>query len=166
MLDGFCRHCGKELTRKRFGKRLEDRGVFSRRKFCDRSCMAKAYEGQIKSPTAQNSRRQSAKHRDSRCASCGKIKTLLHNHHVDADPMRNVGSNLETLCVRCHTLRHSPNCDPTTGQRLPCLYCASPSVKNRMCHTHISRMKRHGHPLAKKIKIGSEWVLKILDGNG
>lgn len=165
MLEGFCRHCGKELTRKRFGKRLEDLGVFSRRKFCDRSCMASAYEGQIKNLTPQNSRRQSAKHRASKCTDCGKTRGLLHNHHMNQNPSVNVESNLETLCVRCHMMRHSPNCDPTTGQRLPCLYCAAPSRKNRMCFTHLSRLKRHGHPLAKKVRTKSGWILKLPDGS-
>lgn len=164
MLDGFCKNCGKELVRKRFNGRLEDNGAFRRRVFCNRECMAVAFEGQIKVMNPKNSRRQSVKHRLDACEDCGRKATRLHNHHQNENPLLNVGSNLTTLCASCHKLRHSPNNDPMTGRRLPCLYCARPSRGKRLCETHLTRLKRYGHPLAKKRKIQSEWVLMLFDG--
>jgi len=37
----FCKACGKPLTRKRYGDRLEDRQVFLHRKYCDLKCFWK-----------------------------------------------------------------------------------------------------------------------------
>ena len=39
----YCKYCGKRLERKRYGKRLEDMGVFKKRKYCDRDCMRKGW---------------------------------------------------------------------------------------------------------------------------
>ena len=37
-----CSHCGKVLTRRRSGSRLEDLTQFTRRRFCDRLCFQEA----------------------------------------------------------------------------------------------------------------------------
>ena len=39
----YCQFCGKKLERKDYGRRLEDLGVFNRRKYCDVDCMRKAF---------------------------------------------------------------------------------------------------------------------------
>jgi hypothetical protein len=34
-------------------------------------------------------------------------------------------------------------------------------LRQGLCQTHLSRLKRHGHPLAKKRKTASGWHLEI-----
>lgn len=152
-----CRACTAPLTRKTFNGRLEDRGVFLRRKFCNRRCMAKSMEG-LRVPTAHNSRRQSSKLVKPACERCGSTKRR-HVHHVDENPLNNDPSNLQTLCVSCHRLLHSPNWNKTTKQRRSCAHCSAPARRRGLCWTHLTRLKRFGHPLLKKTKRGSTWVL-------
>ena len=161
-----CISCDTIMHRKYFKGVLEDRVYFTKRKFCDRACMAAWMEGRIKSPTPQNSRRQSAKARKDACEKCGATKSQmpLHNHHVNENPMDNRPSNLMTLCAACHKRQHALNSlemDPLSGL---CAHCEKPSYRNGLCSTHITRFKRFGHPLAKKRKIGSEWVLMLQYG--
>ena len=37
-IEKYCEYCGKKLIRKRFNDRLEDFGVFQKRKYCDVEC--------------------------------------------------------------------------------------------------------------------------------
>ena len=39
----YCEYCGKKLERKDYGRRLEDLGVFNKRKYCNIDCMKKAF---------------------------------------------------------------------------------------------------------------------------
>ena len=159
-----CRHCGKELVRKRFPSGLEDATRFALRKFCNRRCMAASMEGTIKILNAKNSRRQSAKRVRPTCEACGTSKRKMHVHHRDENPLNNSPSNLRTLCVSCHSRSHSPNFTETGEQRTNCAHCSNPSIKLGLCATHLTRFRRFGHPLAKKRKIGSAWVLMLHDG--
>ena len=159
-----CRECGKVMSRKRYKGALEDLGAFKRRKFCDRQCMAANMQGTIKVPSDRNSRRQSAKSVKDQCEICGRDDTRLLVHHLDENPQNNSQGNLMTLCGSCHCHIHSPNFMDDGKTRKNCLYCSAPSVKKQMCNTHLSRLKRYGHPLGKKRKIGSEWVLMLHDG--
>lgn len=161
-----CRSCGEALARKRFGKRLEDLGAFSRRVFCDRACMALWMEGRIKVPNEKNSRRQSAKLASSSCRSCGRraAASRMYVHHLDGNAMNNSGRNLRTLCGSCHRRSHSPNFTENGKARRPCLHCDKPSMKRRLCFTHLTRFKKHGDPLVSKRKVGSEWRLMRLVG--
>jgi hypothetical protein len=95
-----------------------------------------------------------------RCEVCGTTRSL-HVHHRDHDPMNNAPSNLQTLCASCHKRAHSPNYDETGTQRKSCVHCDKPSYRQGLCQTHLSRLKRHGHPLAKKRKTASGWHLEI-----
>ena len=159
-----CKQCSTPLVRKRFNGRLEDNGRFEKRVFCDRSCMADWMEGQIKNLTPQNSRRQSAKTVDQMCEVCQATETSFHVHHVDENPLNNDPSNLRTLCVSCHSRSHSPNFTDDGSRRVDCVYCSAPSMKRGLCFAHLSREKRHGHPLAKMRKVGSDWVLMLEHG--
>jgi len=157
-----CKHCTKPLERKRFNGRLEDLSAFNRRVYCNRACMANGMEG-IKVMSDKNSRRQSAKVAALVCQSCGAA-TNLQVHHRDENPQNNAPSNLRTLCASCHRRCHSPNYTETGERRKPCEFCSAPSIKRGWCFTHISRFKRFGHPLAKKKKTASGWVLMLHDG--
>ena len=159
-----CKHCLTPLERKRFNGRLEDNGAFKKRIFCNRSCMAEWMEGQIKVESEKNSRRQSAKAAKESCEICSRSDTRLSVHHKDADPMNNTPSNLQTLCGSCHRRCHSPNFMEDGVTQKCCVYCSEPSVKSGVCSTHLSRWKRHGHPLAKMRKNGSQWGLMLEHG--
>jgi len=159
----FCRHCGVALGRKRMNGRLEDRGVFLRRQFCDQTCMAKAMEKET-CTSVSHSRMKANRTMKPSCEACNATGKL-HVHHKDENPLNNDPSNLKTLCVSCHRRSHSPNFTATGEQRAPCAHCAKQSVKVGLCATHLTRLRRFGHPLAKKRKIGSAWVLMLHDGN-
>lgn len=154
-----CEACGAQMERKRFGKRLEDFSRFMARKYCDQACMAKAMEKDACASLSQ-SRMKAARSAKTKCEACGATHDL-QVHHQDENPRNNDPSNLRTLCRSCHRRAHSPNFTATGEQRAHCAHCSKPSIKKGLCATHLSRLKRHGHPLAKKQKIGSEWILVI-----
>ena len=80
------------------------------------------------------------------------------------NPMNNHPTNLISLCASCHRRSHSPNFTETGEVRKPCKFCEAESIKLGICETHLSRLRRYGHPLAKKRKIGRDWVLMLHDG--
>jgi hypothetical protein len=163
----YCVQCGMKLERKRFNGVLEGLSIFKKRKYCNQECMAAAQEGTMKVLSLKNSRRQSAKAAGTNCEMCSRpgTETRLHVHHQDKNPLNNDPLNLRTLCGSCHHRCHSPNFTETGEQRRTCEFCDKPSMKRGWCYTHMSRFKRFGHPLAKKRKIGSEWVLMLHDGS-
>lgn len=154
-----CQQCNAQMERKRYRGTLESRLNYMRRRFCDQQCMAKWQEGRIKRPSAQNSRRQSAKVVRPACAWC-QSSARRHVHHIDANPLNNTPANLLTLCAACHRLAHSPHFDVTTRQRKPCAYCEKPAQKAGCCWTHNTRRQRYGDPLMTKVKHGSSWRLE------
>lgn len=158
-----CHQCGTPLVRKKYPRSVECRSVFNRRKYCDQRCMAAAYEGRVKVENPKNGRRQSAKKRKALCELCKK--PAHHVHHRDENPVNNADSNLQSLCASCHSRSHSPSYTETLERRNTCAHCEKPSYRRDLCSTHLSRLKRHGHPLAKKIKTGLDWHLVILPGN-
>lgn len=96
-----CETCGTPLFRKRFASgRLEDRGVFLRRKYCSLSC-ASTKETVVKDTHHWRAR----KHRKPICEECEATEGL-HVHHLDRDTANNDPSNLATLCASCHLKRH------------------------------------------------------------
>jgi len=157
----ICRHCKKRLIRKRFGSRLEDLTAFSKRVFCDRSCMASSMEGVTKVVSKDNSYRQSSKAVKSECEVCGSCNQRLHVHHVDGDPLNNGSDNLKTLCPKCHGRAHSYMYNSEGTERLQCKYCEKKATRRGICYTHLTRIKRYGSPFAKKKKIGKNWILSF-----
>ena len=96
----FCEICGERMTRKRYGKRLEDRGVFLRRRRCSQSCANARIEV---TKSAHHWRAQ--KHKADSCSICQATQNL-HVHHIDRDTANNTFENLQTLCASCHLKLH------------------------------------------------------------
>lgn len=102
----YCRFCSARLRRKAFASgRLEDMGVFKRRKYCDRLCMAKGM--QQPDVSRQSYYQRARKHRKPACERCGTADRL-HVHHKDGNFKNNDPANLETLCETCHGKEHGP----------------------------------------------------------
>lgn len=96
----YCVTCGVPLERKRFNGRLEDRGVFLRRKNCSQACA-----NTKRAVTKDTHHWRARKHRASACSECGS-KNDLHVHHIDRNPANNDPVNLITLCSSCHLKLH------------------------------------------------------------
>lgn len=135
-----CSFCGKPLERKRYGDRLEDAGVFTRRKFCDQRCMAADFD---RRPVTATPHIETA-HWHSRkaippgaCQRCGKPDGI-DVHHIDKNWRNNDQSNLIRLCRSCHQLAHST--------RPPCRICGKPQKGRGLCNKHWLRMRRWGDP--------------------
>lgn len=154
-----CKACGAQLTRKRINGRLEDRAVFLRRVFCNRACMSVGMAKEV-CRSLSHSRAKAAATAKPACEACGR-EGRLHVHHVDENPSNNAPSNLRTLCPSCHRKSHSRNFKADGVTPMPCEHCVRPSVKLGLCATHLTRLRRHGHPLAKKRKTASGWVLEV-----
>ena len=101
-LEKFCEFCGIALKRKTFGNRLEDLGVFRRRRFCSLTC-ANSKRGPL---TKHGYSWRARKHLKSACEACG-AETSLVAHHVDQDKANNTPENVQTLCKHCHDFWHA-----------------------------------------------------------
>jgi len=108
--------------------------------------------------------RRSARMAGPECETCHSTTRRLQVHHKDENPLNNDPLNLVTLCASCHSRSHSRNFTGMGAQRARCAHCDKPSMKGGLCYTHTTRRKRFGHPLAKKKKVGSQWVLMFHDG--
>lgn len=98
----FCERCGTAFSRRRFNGRLEDLGVFKRRKYCSLHCA-----NQRERPRHWETYHWRArKHRGPSCEACGSTQKL-HAHHVDGSPQNNEPSNIQTLCAYCHNFLHA-----------------------------------------------------------
>lgn len=121
----FCKFCGNLLERKRYNGRLEDFGVFHRRKFCSLFCSESKTDGLTKHGYSWRAR----KFLKQRCEACG-LDRDLHAHHIDQDITRNVSENIQTLCMNCHGFWHATARRigrPIAG-RMPALYRHHESV--------------------------------------
>ena len=151
-----CAHCGSTMKRKRYNGRLEDIGSFNRRKYCNRECMAQsAIKDHV---TLAGLRARASKFRGGKCEMCGTEKSL-QVHHIDLNPANNSLKNLMTLCAVCHTKWHYAHGKINKKPKATCKCCDLPARHYGLCPTHATRFKRHGDPMAKKIKTKSGWVL-------
>lgn len=98
-----CEICGARMQRKRFNGRLEDAGIFTRRRFCSLSCANSREKGGTSATTYH---RRAGRARRVVCEICAKTHHRLHVHHIDRDPANNATANLQTLCPSCHKLLH------------------------------------------------------------
>ena len=100
-----CEFCGRPYERRYINGRLEDRGVFIRRKFCSLSCSVSAQHA-MPPPTEAAARKRARRFIGERCDSCGWSDGLTV-HHVDGNPLNNKRTNLQTLCGYCHSTWHA-----------------------------------------------------------
>lgn len=98
----YCERCHSILQRKRFNGRLEDLGVFKRRKYCSLSCA----NTRVRPSHWETYHWRARKHRGLSCEACGSTEKL-HAHHVDGWPQNNDPMNIQTLCVYCHNFLHA-----------------------------------------------------------
>lgn len=103
-----CAICGRPMERKRINGRLEDVGVFRRRRHCSLSC-ANSRTEVTRSGASQRARRL----RGPRCEVCGATESRrqgqtirLDVHHADSNRWNNSPENLQTLCHACHMKWH------------------------------------------------------------
>lgn len=96
----YCQFCGKEIVRKRYGKRLEDFARFCARKYCSLSCA-----NTTKQPTESGYRWRAERMRKSHCEICG-ASSNLHAHHINGNIADNTPQNIQTLCIHCHAKHH------------------------------------------------------------
>lgn len=95
-----CEICGVPMERKRYNGRLEDRGVFLRRRRCSQACANSKIE-----VTKDAHHWRARRHRKPACEECGTVRNL-HVHHVDRNHANNNPANLRTLCSSCHLRLH------------------------------------------------------------
>lgn len=146
------------MARKRFNGVLESNLAFSRRKYCNRQCMAMGMTGAIKAPPKpQSSRRRSAKMNAGACEHCGG-SSYLHVHHKDENPLNNDPSNLATLCMSCHLKEHWRIWKATKFQPKQCKHCQRHARHLGMCGLHYQRYRRHGDPLLVRRQVNGQWV--------
>jgi hypothetical protein len=98
-----CAECGELMTRKTFNGRLEDLGVFNRRKYCNQTCMANAFVSDA--PCEGTLHQRARKLRGTFCEFCGAM-TRLQAHHKDWNVQNNSPENIQTLCISCHASYH------------------------------------------------------------
>jgi hypothetical protein len=151
-----CAHCGKLMKRKRIGARLEDRAVFLKRKYCDRTCMARAYL--TDTPTIATLHQRAQKFVGKACEECGTTRNLCV-HHMDSNPANNAPGNRKTLCNVCHTTWHWAHGRTLPHKSPPCKICGARSRKLGMCQKHYQRFRKYGDPCLTKRKIGSRYEL-------
>ena len=101
-----CECCGKEMTRRKYGNRLEDLAAFKKRRFCSLSC-ANTRTDLTKHGYSWRAR----KHLKEACEACG-YRHRRQAHHIDQNNRNNEQENIQTLCKHCHDFWH------TTAKRL------------------------------------------------
>ncbi len=153
----MCAYCRKSLGRKRFNGRLEDRGVFRRRKYCDRLCMARAMV--LEEVTRGQYHRRARVFLGKKCERCQGVVNL-QVHHRDLDWRNNDPANLETVCSTCHMKGHWRD-QPEARRRpfAPCSVCGQQAKRKALCQKHLQRQEKYGDPHLTKRKRGSEMIL-------
>ncbi len=124
-----CLWCKTPLTRRRFNGRLEDRGVFLKRRFCSISC-GTFYQHSTEPPTVAAARKRAHKTITGCCETCGSSSKLTQ-HHCDENPLNNAEANLQTLCLYCHNFWHAAakRAGMIPAGRMPPLFRSSAKLK-------------------------------------
>ena len=140
----YCAECGKKLERKRLPNGdLEYLVHFNRRKYCDRHCMASAFDlrhsPEIGWSTAHYHARKEIL--PGSCNRCGK-PNARDVHHRDGNHLNNSPENLERICRSCHSREHKP--------KGLCVICGEPQKGLGYCEKHYQRFKKWGDPHAVK----------------
>ena len=162
-----CEWCGTMMQRKRYGTQLEDRSVFSRRRFCNMKCFG--LWGATATPSVATVRWRARRDvpKKTACERCGSTRTGcggIQIHHIDGNPQNNTASNCMTLCGSCHAKWHWEH--GKVRHAKPCKVCGIPSRMHGLCMKHWQRFKTHGDPnLTKKRGAGGLYVLVRVSPN-
>jgi len=141
----YCQYCGSLLERKRFlSGRLEDFNVFMKRKYCNQTCMAKAFDAR-----PSRSAETSTCHYHARklvpqgvCEVCG-CSVATDVHHKNGDFTNNNPDNLMRICRSCHNKMHR--------KKKTCVICGNPQKGHGYCSKHLIRFKKYGNPHLVKV---------------
>ena len=153
-----CGYCRKQLVRKRFNGRLEDRSIFLRRKYCNRECFARGMlkDDATKSALMKRANKLCGEH----CEACG-TQNRIGTHHRDGNIRNNSKKNRMTLCPTCHTKWHWEN-----GKTMPkrsrrtCSVCGKRERTHAgLCGTHYQRQRKYGDPHLTQKLINGSWQL-------
>lgn len=142
----YCEYCGKKLERKVFASgRLEDYGVFLRRKYCNRTCMRKAFLKIGENTEQTNSNAHTTARginelilQKNQCEECGKTGRI-DVHHIDGNCRNNTPKNLMALCRSCHMKKHK--------EKGMCVVCGKPAKGHGFCNKHYLRYRKYGNPM-------------------
>lgn len=119
---------------------------FNKRKYCNRLCMARAFDLRHKPEEQVGYAECHARARrivgPGSCGRCG-AKNARDVHHKNGDWRDNNQANLERICRSCHNRVYR--------KRKPCTICGKPQKGLGFCEKHYQRFKKHGDPLAVKI---------------
>jgi hypothetical protein len=164
-----CNHCGPRLRRKRFGTKLEGLGVFSRRKYCDRVCMAASMHRQ--EVTKGTHLWRARKHRKPNCEKCGSSERL-HVHHRDENWRNNDPKNLQTLCPACHLklhwekAEHAPKRRWVLAKGLDGLLGLCARIEARLPPADAAEMRDHISNLWSKLPAtGADELVRLMEGS-
>lgn len=141
----YCLYCGNELERKRYNGRLEDFGVFQRRKYCNNECMSKYWLLQPKVNQTWNNAHTTARKINLKikrifyCEICHKIGGKLDVHHKNENWKDNSLNNLQIVCRSCHMKIHN--------KYSVCRICGDKVKGYGYCNKHYIRYKKYGCPL-------------------
>lgn len=139
-----CAVCGVVLERQRFGKRLEDYGVFLRRRHCSLSC-ANTRE-QV---TLAGYRKRAVKFRKKHCETCGTT-VGVHAHHKNEDVTDNRPENIATHCGSCHLKWHWSFGKRSETRRGP---TGSGSSETEWSRRRPPRRSRSSGSTSKRVKV-------------
>lgn len=136
----YCEYCGKKLERKRLPNGdLEYLFHFTRRKYCDRRCMAAAFDSRHGQETGWSTTHYHARKivPPGSCSHCGK-PNARDIHHKDGNHRNNSPDNLERICRSCHNRLHR--------EKKFCVICGAPHKALGYCDKHYQRFKKWGDP--------------------
>ena len=146
-IEKYCEYCGKKLIRKRFNDRLEDFGVFQKRKYCDVECYRRGELLKYRPNTNWFNSHKTARDinklilKRTHCEICRK-DGKLDVHHINEDWRDNSINNLQVLCRSCHNKIHRK--DKT------CIICGGKHKGYGYCDKHYQRYKNHLCPLYER----------------
>jgi len=136
----YCGYCAKRLERKRLPNGdLEYLIHFNTRKYCDRHCMASAFDLRHSPDAGWSTTHYHARKviPNGSCGHCGK-PNAKDVHHKDGNHRNNTAENLERICRSCHTQAHR--------RKGSCSICGKPAKGLGYCDKHYQRFKKWGDP--------------------